>query len=186
MNGNVRYGYGGAWPTTTQGTGQQYTEIIKAIQELQEAQELGQLTGDISEQELAEINELATLAYQSLEESVTRTLEKTMGTEIAQLTERGVLPGTIGAYALGDIGERAAFALSEGGRGIETTKLEQILGMREAAKGRATQLEGAKLAGEYGLQMAGMQAGAAETASKWGAFGEMLGMGAAGLIGKYF
>jgi len=201
----------------------------KQLENLADAKELGEITGDLSPEEIEMLDTLEANAVQQLTTEVNRQLEDVMGKEVASLVSRGVLQGGIGAETMARLGEKATRIIAEGTTAISSKRIEQELMMREGTKERtlreqlATQeMAQAMAGGAYGaswtvpgmaltagqyqtglgaqwdiskmgtvaglytgqeqkaaqMAMAGMQASATETASKWGALGA-----GAGLIG---
>jgi len=106
------------------------------LKNIQEAKELGTLTGDLSSEEIEGLDTLEANAIQQLTTQVNKQLEDVMGKEVASLVNRGVLQGAIGAETMARLGEKATDIIAKGTTDIESTRISQELGMREAAKDR--------------------------------------------------
>lgn len=127
------------------------------MEQIQAARDLGEITGDLSEQEMAALNTMETNAIQTLTSTVQEQTEEMMGKTIAQMVDRGVLQGDIGARAMTDIGEASAEAIAQGTAAITSQKMGAIIGMGEAQKGRQLQMQGMVQAGAMGREAAQQQ-----------------------------
>ena len=109
------------------------------LESVETARELGGITGDLSEQEMGALDTMEQNAIETLTSNINREQEEVMGGVISSLVDRGVLQGDIGAKVMGDVYERSMELLSEGVAGTETQKMQNILQMGEAQKGRQLQ-----------------------------------------------
>jgi len=127
------------------------------MEQIQAARDLGEITGDLSEQEMTALNTMETNAIQTLTSTVQEQTEEMMGKTIAQMVDRGVLQGDIGARAMADIGEASAEAIAQGTSAIVSQKMGAVVGMGEAQKGRQLQMQGMVQAGAMGREAAQQQ-----------------------------
>lgn len=116
-----------------------YTE--DQLTQLAEARNLGEITGDLTQEEIDTLNRLEQNSISSLTEVVGEDAQEMVKTEIASLVQRGVLQGNIGEEAIAKIGEKATKTIAAGTRDIESTRMQQELGMKEATKQRNLELQ---------------------------------------------
>lgn len=133
---------------------------------LKDAREMGEITGDLTAEELALFDEMEANSVQTLTEAVNTQHRDIANSAIADLVARGVWQGDIGAHAMSDISEKAMEQIATGAREISTTKNANILNAMEnkknrqlqeilAAQGNATGTWNASQAAQQaGLQMA--------------------------------
>jgi hypothetical protein len=133
---------------------------------LKDAREMGEITGDLTAEELALFDEMEANSIQTLTEAVNTQHRDIANSAIADLVARGVWQGDIGAHAMSDISEKAMEQIATGAREISTTKNANILNAMEnkknrqlqeilAAQGNATGTWNASQAAQQaGLQMA--------------------------------
>lgn len=115
--------------------------IKMQLEGIEEARALGEVTGDLSDQEMEALNTMEANAIQTMTETIGRETEKIMGITIADMVDRGVLQGTVGAKVMADVGERATELIAEGTRAITSQKMGSILQMGEAQKARQIQIK---------------------------------------------
>lgn len=127
------------------------------MEQIQAARDLGEITGDLSEQEMTALDTMEINAIQTLTSTVQEQTEEMMGKTIAQMVDRGVLQGDIGAKAMADIGEASAEAIAQGTSAIVSQKMGAIVGMGEAQKGRQLQMQEMVQAGAMGREAAQQQ-----------------------------
>jgi len=151
------------------------------LQNLADAKELGEITGDLTAEERSLFDELEANALATLETSVNKQLEDVMGKEIASLVSRGVLQGGIGAETMSRLGEKATEIIAQGTADIASTKMQGMLGTIEANKQRDLQLKALVQSGQlsreqaaqamtqsaFGMANVGTQM--AQQATQWGA-----------------
>jgi len=101
---------------------------------LSEAKELGEITGDLTEDEITKLDQLEENAISRLTEVVGEDAQEIVKSEIAQLVDRGVLQGNIGARAIAKIGEAATKEIARGTTDIESLRIQQELGMEESKR----------------------------------------------------
>lgn len=108
---------------------------------IEEAKSLGEITGDLSEQEMTALDTMANNAITTMTQNVNRELNDVMGKTIADLTNRGVLQGDVGATQMAKVQERALELISTGTAGIESQKMANIIQLGEAQKSRQLQMQ---------------------------------------------
>ncbi len=108
---------------------------------IEEAKSLGEITGDLSDQEMQALDTMASNAVTNLTEGVNRELEDVMGKTISSLVDRGVLQSTVGAAEMADVQKRALELISTGTAGIESQKMANIIQLGEAQKTRQLQMQ---------------------------------------------
>ena len=111
----------------------------KQLQNLTDMQQLGEITGDLTQTEKDMFQEMADQAKQKIADSVNREQSDVMEEAIATLVDRGVLQGGVGVQILGKIGERAQELIAQGASDVETQKLSNMLNTIESNKNRAIQ-----------------------------------------------
>ena len=116
-----------------------YTE--DQLNQLAEARNLGEISGDLTQDEIDTLDRLEANSISSLTEVVGEDAQEMVKTEIASLVQRGILQGTIGSEAIAKIGERATKTIAAGTRDIESTRMQQELGMQESTKQRNLEVQ---------------------------------------------
>ena len=111
----------------------------KQLQNLSDMQQLGEITGDLTQTEKDMFQTMADQAKQKIADSVNREQSDVMEEAIASLVDRGVLQGGVGVQILGKIGERAQELIAQGASDVETQKLSNMLNTIESNKNRAIQ-----------------------------------------------
>jgi hypothetical protein len=106
---------------------------------LKDAREMGEITGDLTADELAMFDQMEQNSIQTLTEAVQKGVTDISSKEIASLVSRGVWQGDIGAHAIADIGERASEQIATGTREINTTKNANILTAMDSKRNRQLQ-----------------------------------------------
>jgi hypothetical protein len=106
---------------------------------LKDAREMGEITGDLTADELAMFDQMEQNSIQTLTEAVQKGVTDISSKEIASLVSRGVWQGDIGAHAIADIGERASEQIATGTREINTTKNANVLNAMENKRNRQLQ-----------------------------------------------
>ena len=109
------------------------------LEEIQRARELGQITGDLSEQEMDALNTLEQNAVAELQRVMAHEQEEVFGKHIADLVDRGVLQGTVGENVLEGAEETRQEYLGQGMSEIENQKMRELL--RLTQNKRLTQLQ---------------------------------------------
>ena len=137
------------------------------LEGIQKAKELGEITGDLSDQEMAALDTMYGTAQANLETSLQRGVDNILPSVVAEMVDRGVLQGDIGAKAIADVYERKAELLSEGTLSLEGQKASSILAMGEAQKNRQLQLQQLLQSG----LISGEQADQLYAQNAWGAVG---------------
>ena len=141
----------------------QLTDISNDVALATQLRDLGDLTGGLSEDETSLLDQIEENSRLNLSEMVNSQTEDTMKTAIADMVDKGVLQGSIGAETLKRIDDARTTTLTQGYRDIASSRLNTEIGLREAQKGRQMDLwqmgqEGA-LAGAQ-LEQTGAIAGA--------------------------
>lgn len=113
---------------------EQITYSREQLERLSEAKELGEITGDLTEDEIAKLDQLEENAISTLTEVVGEDAQAIVKSEIASLVDRGVLQGNIGARAIAKIGEAAVKEIGRGVTSIESLRIQQELGMQESKR----------------------------------------------------
>lgn len=108
---------------------------------LQDARDLGEISGDLTPEEITLLDDLEASAISEITTQVQDALEETMGTEMARLTASGVLQGGIGEETLARLGEKAAKAIASGVGEVERSRMTSELGMRESTKDRNLRIQ---------------------------------------------
>ena len=114
----------------------------KQLQNLEDMQALGEITGDLSQEEKDMFQTMADQANEKIADFVNREQSDIMETAIANLVDRGVLQGGVGVQILSKIGERAQELIAQGASDVETQKLSNMLATIEGNKNRAIQWAG--------------------------------------------
>ncbi len=109
------------------------------LQKLSDMQQLGEITGDLTQEEKDMFQTMADQAKQKIADTVNREQTDVMEEAIASLVDRGVLQGGVGVEVLSRIGKRATELIVQGASDVETTKLSNMLATVEANKNRAIQ-----------------------------------------------
>lgn len=112
------------------------------LQKLADMQQLGEITGDLTQEEKDMFQTMADTATQKISDAVNREQSDIMEEAVASLVDRGVLQGGVGVQVLSKIGERAQELIAQGASDVETTKLSNMLATIEANKNRAIQWAG--------------------------------------------
>ena len=134
------------------------------LEGIEEARALGDITGDLSDQEMEALNTMETNAIDTMTKTVMHETEKVMGGVVSQMVDRGVLQGSVGAQTMADVGKRATELIAQGSQAIASQKAGNILQMGEAQKQRQMQtkqmLQSGVLAGQgMGNQWTGQAMG---------------------------
>ncbi|MFC1567321.1 tail fiber domain-containing protein [Thermodesulfobacteriota bacterium] len=101
------------------------------LEGIRAAKEAGDISGDLSEDELTTLDQMESNAITNLQERVGRDSQQVMSKVVAEMVDRGVLQGDVGAKAISQVGERTQELLTEGIRDIGTTRMGQQLGLQE-------------------------------------------------------
>jgi len=101
---------------------------------IQAAKGLGEITGDLSDQEMESLNTMESNAVTTLTETINREHKEVFETLMTQLVDRGVLQGSVGAQAIADVRKRADELITSGTRDIVTAKMSNILGLQESKR----------------------------------------------------
>ena len=133
-----------------------YQLIEAQLQDILDARNAGDTLGDLSDQEREALDTMEQNAVNSLIESVGRGHEEISGKMIADLVDRGVLQGNVGAKALADLGEESQRLIAEGTTSIESEKMRAILALGESKAGRELQME------QFGIQAGQFSKGLAQ------------------------
>ncbi len=119
---------------------QQIAYTSKQLQNLSDAQELGDITGELTQEQKDLFNQMETDAITTLTNSVNREQREVVDTAIADLVGRGVLQGSIGEKIISKIGTEATRLISEGTSSISQSKNAQELAAIESNANRQLQL----------------------------------------------
>jgi len=109
------------------------------LQRLQDMQELGEITGDLTQTEKDMFQTMADNAKQKIADAVNKEQTDIMKEAIASLVDKGVLQGGVGEVVISKIGERALELIEQGSTDIETQKLANMMSTIEGNKNRALQ-----------------------------------------------
>ena len=102
----------------------------EVAQEAQKGIDLGSITGDLTAAEEQLLSQKRENAYTMVNNSITRNVQDSIGTEIARLVNNGVLNSTTAAQAFEKIGQQVAQISSDAGLGIENEYITSELAMR--------------------------------------------------------
>ncbi len=139
------------------------------IKWLQDARDMGEITGDLSAGEMANLDRLEANAVQQLTTQVNRQLTDIHGAEIASLVSRGVLQGAIGSETMSKMGEMALEAIERGTTAIGSTRIGQELEMESGKRQFELQKRQLVQSGIMGTAQAqAMQSGAYGAAARPG------------------
>lgn len=117
----------------------QISYVSRRLSEIEEARNLGKITGTLTSGELKLFDEMETSAVENLKSQVNKETEEVWDRAIADLVNRGVLQGTVGSKILGTIGSDSLQMIAEGVNNIRIAKNTNILTVGEANKNRAMQ-----------------------------------------------
>lgn len=109
------------------------------LQSLADMRKLGEITGDLTQDEKDMFQKMADQATQKITDSVNKEQADVMDAAIASLVDRGILQGGVGVEILSKIGERAQELIAQGASDVETQKLANMLSTIESNKNRAVQ-----------------------------------------------
>ena len=138
---------------------QKQKELSLALTEYQleaiaAARGLGEITGDLSSQEIESLNTMEQNAITTLTETVNREHTEVFETLMAQLTSRGILQGTVGAQAIADVRKEADRLIASGTRDIVSAKMQNIIGLQESKRNWQLQLQNLVQQGAMGGEQA--------------------------------
>lgn len=128
----------------------------KELQRQQDMFELANITGDLTSEEKGMFQQMADNTIAKITNSLNKEKVDVMDTAIANLVDKGVLQGSIGAEVLGKIGERTQELLAQATTDVETQKMTSMLQTIEANKNRALQWYG------MGMQVSQIRTGIAQ------------------------
>ncbi len=112
------------------------------LQKLADMQALGEITGDLTQEEKDMFQTMADAAKQKIADSVNKEQTDIMEEAVASLVDRGVLQGGVGVQVLSKIGERAQELIAQGASDVEMQKIGNMLNTIESNKNRAIQWAG--------------------------------------------
>jgi hypothetical protein len=111
------------------------------LESIRAAKELGGVSGELSASDMEALNTMEQNAITTLTETLNRDMSRQyMPDAIAQLVDRGVLQGDVGAQATAEVLKRRDELLAEGTREFSTRKMESQLNLTEAERNRRLQL----------------------------------------------
>lgn len=136
----------------------QLDQYKQQIADYNEAKQLGELTGDLTEEELNAIDVMTQNATDKLISNVQSDQTDILASEISNMAAKGILNSNIATQAIDKITESATKAIAEGTATLESAKMNSILEIQQANKQRNLQLQSLVQQGLLGTQSAMGQA----------------------------
>ena len=104
------------------------------IMRIQEAKDLGEITGDLTPQEIEQFRVMEENAYNQMQSATEDTANKVFSSTISDMVNRGVLQGDVGRQAMNDVGKNVTEYVARSGGDISSQMAGQKLSFMENKK----------------------------------------------------
>ena len=129
------------------------------LEGIKAAREMGAITGELSASELTALDTMEQNAITKLQTNVGIDAQKVMQKTVAEMVDRGVLQGDIGAQAIAEVGKRTQELLTQGISDIESTRMGQQLGLQSEKANRELAWRNALMSGALSQEQFGEMQG---------------------------